>query len=69
MSAINPRTEALRQKLALVGSTAIMSVGKLAFDVHVLDFKNAYGNDRWLVTPAAGSGEAWVETVTPKQDA
>jgi hypothetical protein len=33
---------------------------RLAFAVRVLDTKTAYGADRVLVTPVAGSGEAWV---------
>ena len=32
---------------------------------HSLDFKQSYGNDRWLVEPVAGSGRAWVETIKP----
>jgi hypothetical protein len=31
--------------------------------VKILDYKNSYGRDRWLVTPVEGSGEAWVENI------
>ena len=31
--------------------------------VEILDFKQSYGRNRWLVKPVSGQGEAWVENV------
>jgi hypothetical protein len=30
----------------------------------VVDWKLAWGSDRWLIEPVAGSGSRWVETET-----
>lgn len=51
-----------------IGKTMIISVaeGKLRINVEVIDFKNSYGKDRWLVRPLEGSGEIWVEKIDIK---
>lgn len=41
---------------------AHLKVGELLVMVEVIDYKNSYGQDRWLVTPTSGSGETFVET-------
>lgn len=50
---------------ALVGRMARLPVGTLTFVVAVKDYKFAYGNHRWLVTPTAGTGETWTENIVP----
>jgi hypothetical protein len=35
----------------------------LTIEVDVLDYKFSYGNDRWLVRPVAGTGQAWVQKI------
>ena len=35
----------------------------LTIKVDVLDYKFSYGNDRWLVRPVGGSGQAWVQKI------
>ena len=48
-----------------VGKKAtIFSHLSLKIEVKILDYKKAYGKERFLVTPVAGSGEKWVEEVT-----
>ena len=48
-----------------IGKTALFRVRGvgLAFEVKVKDFKNSYGNIRFLVEPVAGTGSAWVENI------
>jgi len=43
--------------------TGKVTVGKLTIDVRILDSRDFYGNMRHLVTPAKGSGQAWMEKV------
>lgn len=50
---------------ALVGRMARLPVGTLTFVVAIKDYKFAYGNHRWLVTPTAGTGETWTENIVP----
>ncbi len=52
----------------LIGEVAIIQCGPFAVEVRVLDHKFSYGHDRYLVTPVAGSGQAWVEKMTPKEE-
>jgi hypothetical protein len=52
----------MKDKLASIGKTAIIKTEHgLTVQVKILDYKNSYGRDRWLVSPLAGSGQAWVE--------
>jgi hypothetical protein len=54
------------QKAALIGKRATIKTtlpAGLTIKVHVLDYKFSYGNDRWLVRPVAGSGQAWVQKI------
>ncbi len=51
-----------KTKAERIGKTAQIANGPLKVEVTVLDYKNTYGRDRWLVTPVAGSGSAWVES-------
>ena len=64
-----PRTLAvtaldLKQKRALIGCRAFVTLGTLVFAVDIVDHKFSYGRDRWLVRPATGNGEAWVQAST-----
>ncbi len=56
----------LKTKLVHIDKPATIKCGDLTIDVILRDFKQSYGNDRWLVEPVAGSGRAWVETIFPK---
>lgn len=47
----------------VVGKRATTQLGGLVVEVEVLNYKQSYGNDRWLVTPVAGMGEVWVESI------
>ena len=47
-----------------VGKTGSIKLGGLVIEVKVLDYKNSYGRDRFLVTPVSGSHEVWVESVS-----
>ena len=57
----------LKSKLAQIDKRATTKIGDLTIEVIVRDFKQSYGNDRWLVVPVAGSGSTWVEKITPKK--
>lgn len=46
-----------------VGKKAQITIGGLTIEVLITDYKQAYGKDRFLVTPTAGSGATWVEAV------
>jgi hypothetical protein len=46
----------------LIGKRAVLSSDKLSFAVHIVDAKTSYGNLRYLVTPASGSGQVWVDS-------
>ena len=57
----------LKAKLAQIDKRATTKIGDLTIEVIVRDFKQSYGNDRWLVEPVAGHGQTWVEKITPKK--
>lgn len=43
-----------------IGKNATMEIDKFKISVSVMDAKNSYGQDRYLVTPDGGTGSAWV---------
>ena len=47
-----------------VGKKATIFAAGLKVEVTITDVKTSYGRDRYLVTPVAGAGEVWVESVT-----
>ena len=49
-----------------VGELAYVFIGGLKVEVEILDVKITYGKDRFCVTPVAGSGTVWVESVVLK---
>ena len=57
----------LKSKLAQIDKRATTKIGDLTIEVIVRDFKQSYGNDRWLVEPVAGSGSTWVEKIMSKR--
>jgi len=59
----------LTEAMQNIGKRGTIQNGPLTIDVTIVDFKNSYGKDRWLIEPVAGSGKAWVETVTINEDA
>ena len=40
-----------------------IKLGGLTISVVVLDIKERWGKIRWLVSPEAGKGEVWVESI------
>ena len=46
-----------------VGKVASIQTGGLEVQVTILDFKQSYGRERFLVSPVSGKGEVWVENV------
>jgi len=54
----------IKNKYQYIGRKATISLENgLKVEVKVLDFKNVYGRERWLVEPVSGAGQAWVENV------
>lgn len=53
----------LKEKYEFIGKEARVQLGGLSVLVTILDYKNSYGHDRWLVSPVAGDGKVWVEDV------
>lgn len=52
----------MKDKLQKIGTrTLLRTAWGFEIWVDIIDYKNSYGRDRWLVRPAAGKGEAWVE--------
>lgn len=49
-----------------VGKTAIVHMNGMAVEVMVTDVKERWGRLRFFITPVAGSGETWVESITLK---
>lgn len=43
------------------GKTGHIELNGLKVKVNILDYKTAYGNERWLVSPISGSGQTWTE--------
>lgn len=51
------------QAMQLIGTEANWSAGNgLSFRVVVKDYKQAYGSQRYLVSPVNGQGETWVQS-------
>lgn len=46
-----------------VGKHCTVFVGGMIIEVKVCDVKISYGRERFLITPVAGKGEVWVESV------
>lgn len=54
----------MKELLAVINKEGFITTGGLRVDVKVTDVKQSYGRTRYLVTPIAGEGEVWVESVT-----
>ena len=54
----------MKELLAVINKEGFITTGGLRVDVKVTDVKQSYGRTRYLVTPLAGEGEVWVESVT-----
>jgi hypothetical protein len=50
-----------------VGKKGEIKLGKLIVEVNIINVKNSYGRDRFLISPVAGKGEIWVEKVSLKK--
>lgn len=46
-----------------IGKQGTIEMGGLKIEVEVINYKQAYGKDRWEVKPIAGTGTIWVENV------
>lgn len=57
------RPVTIQDAVELVGKTGSILLDGLVIDVKVNSVKQSYGKLRWLVTPIAGAGSKWVETV------
>lgn len=46
-----------------IGKTGLLAPDRrgLRFAVKIVDTKNSYGNERYLIEPVAGEGRAWVD--------
>ena len=51
----------LKDKMASIGKQGTVFLDGLMVKVKIVDFKQSYGRDRWLVTPISGTGEKWIE--------
>lgn len=49
------------EKKTYIGKIARIQCRGINVFVEILDYKTAYGKDRWLVEPLAGEKKAWVE--------
>ena len=47
----------------LISMIGQIETSRLVIQVRILDVKETYGKVRYLVTPVAGSGQAWKENV------
>jgi len=49
-----------------IGREATIPFGSkgVKFRVEIIGIKSAYGRDLYEITPVAGSGKMWVETIT-----
>ena len=56
----------MQDKLKLIGQTAQIKEKELLIDIEIIDFKQSWGKNRYLITPIAGSGEIWVENIILK---
>ncbi len=50
-------------KAKIIGKAAFIKLSGIQVNVNVIDYKNSYGKDRWLVEPLSGKGTMWVEEV------
>jgi len=55
-----------KEKMFEIGKKGLIFAGGFKVEVEILDYKNSYGKDRWLVKPVAGSGEVWTEQTPTK---
>lgn len=46
-----------------VGKTGTSFLGGLVVRVNILDVKEAWGRQRFLISPVEGKGQVWVEGV------
>ena len=53
------------KKHHMIGKTALYIVKEygLSLNVKILDYKTAYGKERYLATPISGAGQVWVQSV------
>lgn len=54
-------SEIMQELMSKVGKTALLNTQEFQVEVKVTGYKRAYGRDRFIVSPLAGSGSATVE--------
>jgi len=54
----------MKDKLESIGKVGRIHLGGLIVEVRVIDYKSAWGRDRWLVEPTSGSGQVWIESIS-----
>lgn len=52
----------MKEKMAMIGKKVWVQSQHFLVECKILDYKFSYGNDRWLVEPTAGKGNAWVQS-------
>ncbi len=57
------RGELLNRYKSYIGKKGVINIENLKIEVKIIDFKQSFGNFRYLITPLAGSGEIWTEKV------
>jgi len=50
----------MKEVINKLNKTAMYDMNGLKIEVTTIDFKTAWGNTRFLITPVAGTGEIWV---------
>lgn len=53
----------MKEKIQMIGKKAIIQDQYFQVECEIKDYKSSYGKDRWLVSPIAGKGEAWIENL------
>ena len=51
----------MKNKKDNIGKIARVECRGFSVYVEILDYRTAYGKDRWLVEPLAGEKKAWVQ--------
>ena len=56
--------EIINKYRANIGNIIQYKLGGFVIDVKILNVKQSFGNFRYLITPAIGSGEVWITANT-----
>lgn len=68
MMVIHKKNTMIQQLITkYLNKKAIIKVGNLSVEVKIINVKNSYGKNRFLVEPIAGTGSVWVEKIELKK--